>query len=102
MPDANSRLSTRQVDVADIEADELCQAEAGAEGEGDEESLSGAILDRLKERRLVASGQRRRAELGHRGFVGREDCRWLMGRFSLESEARSSLHDDAPESALRD
>ncbi len=48
--DAHARLSSWQVDVADIEAHELSQAEAGAEGEGDEESFAGAILEGLEER----------------------------------------------------
>jgi hypothetical protein len=54
--DSNPRFAAGQVDIADVEADDLRQAESGAEGEGDEKYFSRAITCRLEQRQLVGSG----------------------------------------------
>jgi hypothetical protein len=56
-PDPDPRLTSWQVDVTDVEADDLREPEAGAQSEGDEQSLPWPVAGRLVQRQLVGAGQ---------------------------------------------
>jgi hypothetical protein len=69
---ADARRSVRREHVPDVQADDLRQAQAGAQGEGDDRVVADVARGRAEDQALLVGRQRSRREVRHPHWVGEE------------------------------